>query len=447
MTLLAKLLNNMPTPRPMTSEDIIKVLSLTIKEDNDNKLVAFLCMLLAYTRSSQFNVSFNAPSATGKSFIPTEVAKLFPQENVMEIGYTSPTAFFHDVGEFDKTAGGYIVNFSNKILIFLDQPHNQLLERLRPILSHDKYETQVKITDRHEKHGIRTKNVFMRGFPVVVFATAGLRLDEQEATRFFLLSPEVTQHKLRQAIKNKVRREADSLAYGSKVDTDAERVALKERIDAIKAAKIDDVILPNPEIIESRFFADHKTLKPRHQRDINRLLCLIKAFALLNLWHREQIGNRIIACQEDIDEAFILWGKISVSQDHNIPPYVYNLYLDIILPLWERRVTETGGNTKDKGLSRQDITKGHFSSYGRNLDPNALREQILPMLETAGLINIETSSQDRRQKLVYPTMPASIVADQNNNTEGDGVNNAYIAPASKSLADMSPEEIAEIIPF
>lgn len=79
--------------KPISSQELIKILGLTIKKDEENKLITFLCELSAYTGSSQFNISFNAPSSTGKSYIPTEIAQLFPKEDVIEIGYCSPTAF------------------------------------------------------------------------------------------------------------------------------------------------------------------------------------------------------------------------------------------------------------------------------------------------------------------------------------------------------------------
>lgn len=186
--------------KPLSSQDLIDVLGLTIKQDEENKVVTFLCELSAFTENAQFNISYNAPSSTGKSYIPTEIARLFPSEDVIELAYCSPTAFFHDVGEYDKEMKGYVVDLSRKILIFLDQPHNELLARLRPLLSHDKKEISLKITDKTQKFGLKTKNILLKGYPAVIFCTAGLHIDEQEATRFLLLSPEVNQEKIREGI-------------------------------------------------------------------------------------------------------------------------------------------------------------------------------------------------------------------------------------------------------
>ena len=135
------------TFKPLSIEELSKTLGLTIKKDNENKIVTFLCELSAYTENSQFNVCFNAPSSTGKSYIPTEIANLFPKEDVIEIGYCSPTAFFHDVVEYDEGRKAYVINLSRKVLVFLGPPHTDLLAKLRPVLSHDRTEILLKITD------------------------------------------------------------------------------------------------------------------------------------------------------------------------------------------------------------------------------------------------------------------------------------------------------------
>jgi hypothetical protein len=82
--------------QPITPIDLSEALELTIKNDNENKVVAFLCQLSAYTEDAQFNVSFNSPSSTGKSYIALEVSKLFPNEDVIKLGNCSKTAFFHE---------------------------------------------------------------------------------------------------------------------------------------------------------------------------------------------------------------------------------------------------------------------------------------------------------------------------------------------------------------
>jgi len=391
---------------PLSSQELIKILGLTIKKDEVNKLITFLCQLAAYTESCQFNISFNAPSSTGKSYIPTEIAQLFPGEDVIEIAYCSPTAFFHEVGEYDKEKKGYVVDLSRKILIFLDQPHTQLLERLRPLLSHDKREISLKITDKTQKFGLRTKNVLLRGYPSVIFCTARLKIDEQEATRFLLLSPETSQEKIREAIHEKIKKETDADTYQEELNNDPARKLLKERIRAIRQENIAEIKIASPEEIEDRFLEKDKMLKPRDSRDIGRIISLVKCFALLNLWSRKKEGSTIVANDDDLDEAFKIWHAISESQELDLPPYIYNLHYEVILSAWNEKnkdgSEEFGHTTGEPGLTGQDIIQKHYQVYGRFMRDWELRQQIIPMLETAGLIIQEQDPNDRRRMLIYP---------------------------------------------
>ncbi len=398
--------------QPLTADQLIETLGLTIKYDAENKLATFLCELSAYTENSQFNISYNAPSSTGKSYIPTEIARLFPQDDVMEIAYCSPTAFFHDAGQYDKEKNQYLVDLSNKILIFLDMPHNELLARLRPLLSHDKKEITLKITDKSQKAGLKTKNILLRGFPSVIFCTAGLKIDEQEATRFLLLSPEVNQEKIQQSISAIISKEANSKDFVSWLEENPDRMLLKKRIHAIKLEKIKDINIASKDRIQEKYLRDNKTLKPRHQRDIKRLLSIVKSFALLNVWWRERSGSTITANDADIDAAFKLWEKIAVSQELNLPPYIYNLYTEVIVPLWNAKNAGQGTDytllASKAGLTRQEVLDKHLTVYGRILNSNQLRQQILPMLETAGLIIQEQDPSDKRKMLIYPSSPKQL---------------------------------------
>ncbi|MFC1737748.1 toprim domain-containing protein [Planctomycetota bacterium] len=422
--------------KPLSAQELLEILGLTIKKDQENKLITFLCELSAYTESTQFNISFNAPSSTGKSYIPTEIARLFPKEDVIEIGYCSPTAFFHDVGKYSESGGGYIVDLSRKILIFLDQPHTLLLQHLRPMLSHDKKQIRIKITDKNQKYGLKTKNILLIGYPAVIFCTAGLKIDEQEATRFLLLSPETNQEKIREALYEKLKKETDMGAYQDELESNPERKMLKERIKAIKQENITEIKIGSPEKIKERFFSNNKVLKPRHTRDIGRLISLVKVFALLNLWFREKDGSTIVANDNDIKEAFKVWDVISESQELNLPPYIYQLYQEVILPAWneknESRAEGFEEITGELGLARQDIVQKHYQVYGRFIADWQLRQQIIPMLDTAGLIHQDPDPTDRRRLLIYPTTPLTIShsANQGNTDPNDDNNSETIVSST-----------------
>lgn len=422
----------------LSTAELLEILATTIKYDDDNKLVAFLAMLSAYTEDSQLNLSFNAPSSSGKSFIPMEIAALFPPEDVIELGYASPTSFIHGNSEFDKERQQYTVDLERKIIIFLDQPHNMLLEHLRPLLSHDKKEILLQVTDKTQKHGLKTKKVILRGYPAVVFCTAGLQFDEQEATRFLLLSPEVSQEKLHAGVIESLRKNADKAAYWNSTEVNQERQSLIVRIKAIKNEGITDIRISDEDrnYIEKRFLANRPVLKPRHQRDIKRLVSLIKIFALLNLWERKREGSVIVVSRDDINEACQLWERIAIPQELNIPPYVYRLYIDVILTAYEEK--NSLKKSAKVGITRNELMKKHYEVHGRALNALVLRQQIIPMLVQAGLITEDPDILDKRNKLIVPQLPV-------NNSEFSGGSEIEESNSdfNSMLEDMHEERIAE----
>ena len=389
--------------RELEIRDLVEALGLTIKQDDVNKVITFLCMISAFSEDAQFNISFRAESSTGKSYIPLELAQLFPKEDVIEIAYSSPTAFYHEKGEYDKDEGIIRINLERKILIFLDQPHDQLLQRLRPLLSHDRRELIYKITDKREKAGLRTKTVIIQGFPAVIFCTGSLKLNDQEATRMILLSPETSQEKIREAIYLRALRDGDRDAFEGWINSNPKRKLLRNRIKRIKQAKILDVVIPDPQEIAERFMNQIRgVLKPRHMRDITRIISLIKSLAILNFMHREVVketasGKIIKATEKDIDQAFELWSAISEPQELGVSPFVYQVFKEIIEPLALESCREI------KGCTRTEIMQRFQQKYGRPLSRIRLDRDILPSLEAAGLIDYASDPQDRRRTLIIPT--------------------------------------------
>jgi hypothetical protein len=389
----------------ITIGELNEVLGQSVKFDNENKLITFFAQLSAFTEEDQFNVSFNAPSSTGKSYIPLEIASLFPREDLMELGYCSPQSFFHDAEE-NKETGEFVKDLSRKIIIFIDQPNPELLSRLRPILSHDRKETITKITDKKEKKGMRTKTIKIIGYPSVIHCSAGLRVDEQEATRMFLLSPETSQEKIRAAIHEKARKEANREVYRQELLRSPGRAELQDRIQAIKNAHINQIVFSDYETIFDRFTSKHSTLKPRDTRDIGRLFSLAKIHALLNLWDRKRSGSGIIATEKDVDVAFQIWDSVSESQELGLPDYVLQFHKQIMIAA----SNESGYSTK------KDVIQAHFKVYGRPLDDWRFRMQIVPSLEAAGLLAVEKDPNDARSNVYRPIKMGS----ENNVVEGWG---------------------------
>ncbi len=159
-----------------------------------------------------------------------------------------------------------VIDWSRKILIFIDMPHNLVIERLRPMLSHDVKELLLKITDKGSSDKLKTKEIILKGFPSVIFCTSGLTIDKQELTRFFLLSPETNPTKIFEAIDVKVLRESNTLDFPHNLDKKPDRKMLIQRIRLIKEAHINNIIVREEDTkqIKERFKAGIIKPQPRH---------------------------------------------------------------------------------------------------------------------------------------------------------------------------------------
>jgi len=391
--------------KPISVEELAEILDSTIKHDSNNKIITFLTMLLTYTEEDQINISFAAESSTGKSYIPLELAWYFP--NVVEYCYVSPTAFFHDYGNFivdpldkrdvpeEKKHKIIEIDLYQKILIFMDQPHDMLLQRLRPLLSHDRKELTLKITDR-KKSALRTKVIHILGYPTVIFCTAKFEMAEQERTRLLLLSPETDTDKIKDSIELKILKESNREAFKQFMESDPKRKWLRERVAAIQTYHIKNIIIEEEmrKLIQTKFFELHPKdkLVPRNQRDITRVIAFIKAHALLNLWQRKHdiIKDVVYVNQEDVLVGFKLYERISKANELGLPPGVYDIYI---------RLLKDDPNLTESGISRKEFQRRYFALFQRILGKKRL-EEIITLLESTGLIIEEPDPTDKRMKSI-----------------------------------------------
>jgi|YNPMSStandDraft_2_1061718.scaffolds.fasta_scaffold02620_2 hypothetical protein len=381
--------------QPLGIEELDKILSLTIKKDKPVKIITFLSVLTAYTENEQINICLNSPSSTGKSYIAKEIIDLFPPEDVRKYSYATPTAFFHTT-EFDEEEGIFVENFERKILVFWDQPNTELLKKLRPLLSKDEKELILKITDKSEKRGLRTKTVKLIGFPVVIYCTANPLMDEQELSRFLVLSPESDEEKIKSAFEEKLKKLSSPADYQKELEENPERQLLKLRIRAIRQQKIKQVKIP-PDVLNylrERYLTLKNKLQNIDLRDIEKATGIMKAYALLNFPFRERLPDgSLLLTKKDVDVGIELWKEVVESRNYNLTPYAYKFYKEVFEPAYEE--TETP-------LTFADLDKKHTEIYGVPLQEHVWRRQLRPLLIGAGLIEEMQDQTDKRRKLYVP---------------------------------------------
>lgn len=184
----------------------ISELEKEIKFDLSAKAIALLTCLSAYSGDPQ-NLMFKGDSSIGKTWVAVNVTKYFPKDDVWMLGALSPTALVHDKGQLEDASTGepldenhvrtymnqwridnpeatkeqekakyhevlqeweavpkkYVVDLSHRILLFLESPHVETFNRLRPILSHDTWEITYKFTDKDASRNMSTQTVTLRG--------------------------------------------------------------------------------------------------------------------------------------------------------------------------------------------------------------------------------------------------------------------------------------------
>lgn len=426
------------TQEDFTDTDLIQILGSTVKHDNNNKVITLLSLLCNYTDEDQMNLGFLAASSTGKSYLPIEIGTgYFNEQDLLLIGYCSPTAFFHEYGtllpdptdtradvEPEHKRKVRYIDLHQKIIIFLDQPHAKLLENLRPLTAHDQKQITMKITNRSEKTGNRAETIIIQGYPTVVFCSANYKQDEQEKTRLLLLSPETSQEKLTETITLKIHKEGNRATFKHDIASIPERLKLAARIQNIKDAKINQVIITDElqALINQKFIEAHPVLQPRNQRDIGRLLNIIKGHALLNFYNRNWKSDffrdkatgvyetdpitTITVQIKDVEIGFKYYNTVAEANELGIPPEVYTVFTSFKAKM----------EKYPNGFTRKEFQTIYFQVF-RKFIGREKAKAFIDTLETSGLIIEQPDPNDKRvTRYVCEQVGGASPSENENNT-------------------------------
>lgn len=440
---------NSPLPRGhiLSIAQLDKALTCTIKHDYNNKIVLFLITLLNYTEEDQQNVALTGPSAGGKSHLALELAKLHVREHIMKLGYTSPKAFFHDLGVLvDPETGDPIpdkkeyvnevvfdwvknnpkptehgekgswteerdnikdkagtfwnqlpkikrIDLHQMIIIFVDQPHDQLLQHLRAMLSHDDKIIRVKITDKSSSGKNQTMNTELVGYPTIIFNSTNFMLDPQEQSRVWLMSPEISQDKYQDTINYIAKYHGNRRKFKSELSAKELRNRLIEHVSYISHAGINQIIVDPDDLayLIAKFSERNPTLTPRHQRDFPRLIAICKAFALFRITERVIDENQdLYALRADIEDGLELYQTVAESNEKGLPPHIWKLFNDKMVPVMEN------GN----GVSRRVMSRMYFELFNTPLGSKA-QKSVISLLTDVGLCIEEKDPFDKRTKMLF----------------------------------------------
>jgi hypothetical protein len=359
-----------------------------IMDETVRKLILLTCCS-AYG-DYPLNLSLQQVFSAGKTTTTVQTSKYFP--DCWLLGAMSPKSLVHEKAEFNEDKDGFIINLEGKVLIFLDEPQLETLAMLKPLLSHDTYETTYKYVD---KESGKTTKAILKGFPSVIFCTTKSKYIMEFSSRWLTASPETSSEKIAKVIAAKGAKAAQTQQADPELETwkTAFLLLSKERYS---------VIIPYAVELSQSFRAK----KPIDMRFFDLFLALIKATTILHAFQREKDQNgNLKATIQDYEEAYKVFHEIEQPTTLGLGQNVLDFYQNIIKPLQTENETVYDFNDPTKPtrtmktpITYETLMQKYQETTEESISRSTLRDTFLKPLEAKGLIDFEPDPKDKRKK-------------------------------------------------
>lgn len=449
-------------------EKLVEFFDKEIAQDYEARKHVILTLFSTFMEKP-LNLAVKAPSSEGKSHNVTTIARYFPSKNIIKLGDVSPTSLVHDTSaplvdedlnpiddkiesinldikeasneekkelnqqkkELLKNAK-YLIDLSDKSLIFLEEPSVEFWKKLRSVLSHDEKEIEYRITDKG-KAGFQTKKAVVKGFPSAIYCTTrveDLAIEDELKTRFISVTTESEPQKYKKAL-NII---AESQQFGDLADNKKEEPLIRELIRRILDNFDVNVLIPCFNQALSIYFSNvYSGVILRQSKEIGQL---IKIHALIHHDSRPKLkvnGKQyVLATINDYKTIFNLFRE---QEDFFVEPHIKNFYHKI-----EGLLEESDG-IRIEGILDFLKSQGKYYSSGyiyRNLEA----------LKHAGYIAKDKDPDDRRKNVYQKISGCKSRKTKESYTRLDF--NEYYLQLKKKLTSTSieirdPQGIKEII--
>jgi len=323
------------------------------------------------------NVGLTQVFSSGKTTTTIQTCKYFP--SVWFLGGLSPKALIHEKGEYNEETQSFIVDLRGKILVFLDEPLYETLQMLKPLLSHDRFETEYKYVDKQTGETVKT---ILKGWPSVIFCSPKSRYTLEYCSRWLTASPQTSTEKIHEVIKAKGQKAQQPEEEDKEFETWQNAFKLLAENGPYK------IVVPYGSVLAECF----RSKKPIDMRFFDLFLALIKASTILHAFQRERDNqNRLIATLEDFENAYEIFQEIEKPTTLGLGQNVIDFYQNILQPLAK----------EDFALVTYDvITQKYEEVYEEPIGRDTLRENYLKPLAQKGLIDFEPHPNDKRKKVI-----------------------------------------------
>lgn len=460
---LANLVNNNPV------EYVLKIIKRTVKGEDAGIRIVLYSGLSSYT-FNPLSVAVRAPTSEGKTHLVIVVISLFPREDVWLMGSMSPKVLIRQYGtlvdrnnqpiaedvrrlkkeikiceiqsrkdetkiqqveelrdELEKILreSKYLIDLHGRILVFLEPPHPEVWNILKPIISHDHWEMEHPYVDTD----LKTKNIVTRGWPVCIFCSAR---DESRwdiwpeiQSRFIIISPNMSKQKYAEA--NILTFEKlglpdflqDQIIVSNKEIETARRciLLLRKRIrslcslpdnfEELNHKPNNSVWIPYFEYL-ARSLPATRGIDMRSAKHIGSLLAVIAISKSRFLLDDGEGKLSAIARSEDLIETLRIAQNLVRSDYSGIPVHKIRFYEEIFLRFY---ISKEGPDEKDgkieslKGVTTRELSDYYRKVKGKSISPDNLKKQFLEELKANDLIGEVKSEIDGRRLLYYPLAP------------------------------------------
>jgi hypothetical protein len=365
-------------------EFLIDCAKRTVKEESA-LLRQIMYTILSSNTPDPINLGILAPTSTGKSYPLMQSVDYTPRgKEVRIVGSMTPKVLIREhgvlidkegkpigtevrqlrnaiseakhkknykaAGEYqDELAAlldgsAYIVGLTNKTLIFLEPPHPELWNLLKPILSHDYWEMEHPYVEKLAGGGFEVKRVITRGFPAFIFCSAK---DESRweiwaeiESRLMTASPNMVKPKYQAG--NKLIAQRKGLPRGVKqqviISDELKELGkkcflfLKHQIQQYTTTTDSPVWIPYTMLLADILPAD----RGQDNRVANRFYTMLNMIALSKAHLRHKLlfddEELIIATLDDLREALHVMQNMT-----GLPPHKLKFYQQYILPLYHSK--------------------------------------------------------------------------------------------------------------
>jgi hypothetical protein len=435
-------------PDKQFAEYVIKTAQKTIMQESSlSSLILYSC-LSTYTKHP-LNLGIIAPTSEGKTYPVNEIIKFFPSQDVWLIGSMSPKVIVRDKGilidqdmnplepqirelkakikvEKDKDTKAeleekvahlyknskFLIDLTNKILVFLEPPLPDTWNILKPILSHDSIYIEHPYVFKSETGGQEVKHIVTKGWPACIFCSAKDESDwpvwPEIQSRFFITSPNMVKKKYEESnILIGQKKSLPSVVQEQLIVSPQEIQLAQDCVLMIRKElqknKDNGVWIPYYNILSQSLPAEKGT----DVRLVNRIFSLLNIITKVNLFTRYKLTmgeeTMSVSSQKDLEDVLKLTQNIS-----GIPSYKLEFFTLVFIPLFVSK-DYPDKSAKDDGIEEEriavtttELAENYKQVKGKSITTDNIKKTYLAELENNGLIDKIDSKIDKRRDIYFP---------------------------------------------